>query len=95
MDTDLYLRVLQKGCFRYFQLGGTHVSDPVGLLAGIIRRPFLLFYHSFAVALLAMRIFWQDNIEWWNAPIVLVQCFTVFCKAVVVIEPYIWSELRI
>ena len=91
---DHYLRALQLGCFRYFQLGGTHVSGPVGLLAGIIRRPHVLFFHFFAVALLAMKLFWQDQIRWWNTPIVLFECLAVFAKAVVVIVPYIWSELR-
>ena len=91
---DPYLRALQRGCFRYFQLGGTKVSGPVGLLAGITRQPVVLFYHFFAVALLAMKIFWQENIEWWNGPVILVQCLVVLWKSVVVIVPYIWSELR-
>jgi squalene monooxygenase len=33
-DTDELLRSLQEGCFRYFQLGGRCIDDPVGLLSG-------------------------------------------------------------
>jgi squalene monooxygenase len=32
--SDELLRALQEGCFRYFQLGGRCVDDPVGLLSG-------------------------------------------------------------
>lgn len=31
---DEMLRALQEGCFRYFQLGGRCIEDPVGLLSG-------------------------------------------------------------
>jgi squalene monooxygenase len=31
---DDMLRALQEGCFRYFQLGGRCIDDPVGLLSG-------------------------------------------------------------
>jgi squalene monooxygenase len=31
---DDKLKALQEGCFRYFQLGGRCVDDPVGLLSG-------------------------------------------------------------
>ena len=51
---DLSLRALQLGCFRYFQLGGACISGPTGLLAGLTRRPFVLVYHFFAVALYAI-----------------------------------------
>jgi squalene monooxygenase len=32
--TDDMLKALQEGCFRYFQLGGRCIDDPVGLLSG-------------------------------------------------------------
>ncbi|TKA63200.1 hypothetical protein B0A49_08990 [Cryomyces minteri] len=54
---DPQLKALQLGCFRYFHRGGACIDGPVGLLAGIIRRPFVLFYHFFAVALLAIWIY--------------------------------------
>lgn len=58
---DPQLRALQKGCFRYFQFGGNCVDGPVGLLSGIIRRPFTLFYHFFAVALLSMGMLFKED----------------------------------
>ncbi|KAG5437257.1 hypothetical protein PCANB_001050 [Pneumocystis canis] len=41
--TDTYMNILQKGCFKYFQLGGTAVDSPIGLLSGFI----VLQYFSF------------------------------------------------
>ncbi|KAI9665148.1 MAG: Squalene epoxidase [Alyxoria varia] len=47
---DKAMRALQLGCFRYFQLGGMCVEGPVGLLAGLTERPWVLVGHFFAVA---------------------------------------------
>lgn len=55
-NVDPQLKALQLGCFRYFQRGGNCIDGPVGLLAGIIRRPLVLVYHFFAVALYAIWI---------------------------------------
>jgi squalene monooxygenase len=52
--SDPQLKALQLGCFRYFQQGGDCIDGPVGLLAGIIRRPIVLIYHFFSVALLSI-----------------------------------------
>ncbi|KAK5011141.1 Squalene epoxidase, partial [Cryomyces antarcticus] len=87
------LKALQLGCFRYFQRGGACIDGPVGLLAGIIRRPFVLFYHFFAVALLAIWIY-ISSAGILNLPVRLVGSVGVFWKACVVIFPYIFSELR-
>jgi squalene monooxygenase len=95
---DRQLRALQKGCFRYFQLGGECVDGPVGLLAGIIRQPFVLFYHFFAVALLSIWIMVGDMLGGlsgaWKFPMAVVESVEVFWKACVVIFPYIYSEVR-
>ncbi|KAI9752128.1 MAG: Squalene epoxidase [Lichina confinis] len=53
---DPQLKVLQMGCFRYFQKGGQCIDGPVGLLAGIIRQPLVLLYHFYAVALYSIWI---------------------------------------
>lgn len=53
---DASLRALQLGCFRYFQLGGDCISGPTGLLAGLTRRPFVLVYHFFAVAVYSIYL---------------------------------------
>ena len=90
---DFQLKYLQRGCFQYFQLGGNCIDGPVGLLGGIIRRPFVLFYHFFAVALLSIWIMYTDNGLLW-LPVSFMQGFLVFWKACVVLFPYIYAELQ-
>ena len=92
-DTDPQLRALQLGCFRYFQLGGSCVSGPVGLLGGLIARPIVLFNHFFAVALYSIWIMLKES-PLWALPWTVVMSGAVFWKACVVIFPFIWSELR-
>lgn len=90
---DAQLKALQQGCFEYFKLGGNCVDGPVGLLAGIIRQPFVLFYHFFAVALLSMWLYITRG----NAlliPLRMVSSIGVFYKACIVLFPYIFSELK-
>lgn len=90
---DTQLKALQQGCFQYFQLGGNCIDGPVGLLAGIIRQPFVLFYHFFAVALYAMWIY-ITSASVWSVPLRMVASVGVFWKACIVIFPYIFSELK-
>jgi len=90
---DWQLKYLQRGCFRYFQLGGNCIDGPVGLLAGIIRQPFVLFYHFFSVALLSIWILVQDA-GFLRLPVSSVQSALVFWKACLVLFPYIFAELR-
>jgi squalene monooxygenase len=90
---DAQLKALQLGCFHYFKLGGNCIDGPVGLLAGIIRQPFVLFYHFFAVALYAMWLYiTSGNVL--LIPVRMVSSIGVFWKACVVIFPYIFSELQ-
>lgn len=90
---DPQLKALQLGCFRYFQRGGQCIDGPVGLLAGIIRQPLVLFYHFFAVALLAIWLVLSRS-PFWKAPMALVSSVGIFWKACVVIFPFIFSEMR-
>ncbi|KAI9812733.1 MAG: Squalene epoxidase [Pycnora praestabilis] len=92
--SDPQLKALQLGCFRYFERGGSCVDGPVGLLAGIIRRPFVLFYHFFAVALLSIWIM-ISSVQVSKTPMALVSSVGVFWKACLVIFPFIFSELRV
>ncbi|KAL7273408.1 Squalene epoxidase [Rhizina undulata] len=90
---DEALRTLQKGCFKYFQVGGQCIDGPVGLLAGIVRRPIVLFYHFFAVAFYSMWVMFASltPARW---PVGLLNSFAVLYKACVVIFPYIFAEVR-
>ena len=90
---DTQLKSLQMGCFRYFQRGGECVDGPVGLLAGIIRQPLVLFYHFFSVALLAIWLVLSQS-PIWRLPLTLLECIEIFWKACVVLFPFIFSELK-
>ncbi|KAI5362323.1 Putative FAD dependent oxidoreductase, squalene epoxidase, FAD/NAD(P)-binding domain superfamily [Septoria linicola] len=90
---DSQLKALQMGCFHYFKLGGNCIDGPVGLLAGIIRQPFVLFYHFFAVALYAIWIYITSGNPL-LLPLRAIASVGVFYKACVVIFPYIFSELK-
>lgn len=87
-----YLRILQRGCFRYFQLGGACVTGPIGLLSGMLPFPMLLFNHFFSVAFYAM--YWNilDN-GLWLLPVSLFQNFMTLLVAIQVFVPYLWNEL--
>lgn len=95
---DFALKALQKGCFAYFQKGGECVDGPAGLLAGLIKRPMVLVYHFFSVALLAIGLVMGEIMGGiagvWKLPYALLQAVLIFWKACVVIFPFIFSELR-
>lgn len=88
------MKALQLGCFRYFQFGGNCIDGPVGLLAGIIRNPFVLFYHFFSVALLSIWLY-ISKASFILKPVAMLRGFAIFGTACVVIFPYIFSELRV
>lgn len=91
--SDPQLKALQLGCFRYFQQGGQCIDGPVGLLAGIIRQPLVLFYHFFSVALLSIWLVLSQS-PLYKLPLALVSSVGIFYKACVVLFPFIFSELR-
>ncbi|KAJ5146034.1 uncharacterized protein N7515_000598 [Penicillium bovifimosum] len=87
---DESLRALQRGCFRYFQIGP--VNGPVGLLAGLIKQPLVLVSHFFSVAFLAIWMVLSD------LPLTRIflfpyYAFMILYTACIVIVPYIWSEV--
>lgn len=86
---DEHLRALQRGCFRYFQMG--RIAGPVSLLGGIIKKPVVLFNHFFTVAFLSLWMLIQEA-PLYKLPMVLWQCIMVFWTACVVIFPYMLIE---
>ncbi|KAJ5602993.1 hypothetical protein N7537_005949 [Penicillium hordei] len=85
-----YLKALQRGCFRYFQIGP--VGGPVGLLAGLIKKPLVLVSHFFSVAFLSIWVFICDTplLKLVLAPY---YAFMILYTASIVILPYIWTEI--
>jgi squalene monooxygenase len=91
---NLYLEYIKKGCFKYFLRGGTSVSEPCGMLAGLITHPWMLVYHFFYVALYAVWVRLQE-VPLWKAPYsVAVEGFMVVWTAASVIGPYLVAEVR-
>lgn len=88
---DVNLRALQRGCFRYFQIGA--VDGPVGLLAGLIKQPLVLFSHFFTVAFLSIWVLFRDT-PLTHLILFPFRSIMVFWTACVVIFPYIFAELR-
>ncbi|KAK3390508.1 squalene epoxidase-domain-containing protein [Podospora didyma] len=95
---DRQLRALRQGCFRYFQLGRT--DEPVGLLGGMIQRPFVLAYHFFTVAFLAI---WLNSVAVCGGgsvlgllmfPLTIIDAVLILYKACVVFLPTIFIEMR-
>lgn len=91
---DRQLRILQRGCFDYFQRGMT--DGPSGLLGAIIQRPMVLAYHFFSVAFLAIWLHACDVIGGplgiWKAPLALIDMVLILWKACVVFVPVMWRE---
>ncbi|KAK0735788.1 squalene epoxidase-domain-containing protein [Apiosordaria backusii] len=93
---DWQLRALQRGCFRYFQMGRT--DEPVALMGGMMHRPMVLARHFFTVAFLAI---WMNSVDVCgnNAfgvlmlPVAVVQAVMILWKACVVFLPVFGTEL--
>lgn len=86
------LQVLQTGCFKYFGLGGSCVSGPIGLLSGMLPFPMLLFNHFFSVALYAIYCNFAER-GFAGFPLAIYEAFDAFFTAVILFTPYLWHEL--
>lgn len=95
---DRQLRALQKGCFAYFRAGFT--DEPMGLMGGLIHRPFVLAYHFFRVAFVAMYVNALEVMSGdpvlavLKAPLALGDAVLILWKACVVFLPVFWAELQ-
>ncbi|KAI7889512.1 squalene epoxidase-domain-containing protein [Mucor mucedo] len=83
--------VLQNGCFEYFKLGGDCIDGPIELLSGIRQSPLSLIYHFFRVAFYSIHIMFQTGTIYHN----LIQAWSVFYTACVVILPFLWGEFKL
>lgn len=89
-----HLAALKTGCFRYFQLGGRRISEPAGLLSGLIRNPAVLVGHFFSVAFYGVMCRARD-VPLWKVPYVLfVESVLIIYTAAAVIGPYLVAEVR-
>ncbi|KAH3679169.1 hypothetical protein WICMUC_001180 [Wickerhamomyces mucosus] len=89
---DENLRILQRGCFKYFELGGTAISIPVGFLSGLIPKPFLLTWVFFKVAFYSIYCnFIEKGLIW--LPVSIFQIFTILFTAAYVFTPYLYREI--
>jgi squalene monooxygenase len=88
------LTALKNGCFRYFQLGGTAISEPAGLLSGLIKNPLVLVYHFFSVAFYAVWCRLQEEPAWKAPYVVCVESLMIVWTAAMVIGPYLVWEVR-
>ncbi|KAJ5573509.1 squalene monooxygenase [Penicillium hispanicum] len=86
---DVNLRALQRGCFRYFQIGP--VDQPVLMLAGLLKQPFVLFSHFFTVAFLSIWVLFRQT-PLTKLILFPFQSVMVFWTACIVIFPYIFAE---
>ncbi|EMG45685.1 ERG1 Squalene epoxidase ERG1 [Candida maltosa Xu316] len=86
------LKILQNGCFRYFQRGGECLNGPIGLLSGTLPYPMLLFNHFFSVALYAIYLnFVARGLP--GFPLALLEALDTLFTAIIVFTPYLWAEL--
>ncbi|KAH8702412.1 squalene monooxygenase [Talaromyces proteolyticus] len=88
---DPNLAVLQRGCFRYFELG--MIEQPAGMLGGIIKDPSVLVRHFFSVAFLSIWVMIAES-PIYLMPVAFLRSFVILYTACVVIMPYIFAELE-
>ncbi|RPD58171.1 SE-domain-containing protein [Lentinus tigrinus ALCF2SS1-6] len=105
---DPLLEVLRTGCFKYFELSGNCVREPVTLLAAIEQAPFTLFRHFFTIAFYSIWVLFTHPRQVGvvdgkpvlrrprpdEYPCLAFKSLQVFWMARVVFMPLLWTELR-
>ncbi|KAI8613312.1 squalene epoxidase-domain-containing protein [Chytriomyces sp. MP71] len=91
---DENTKVLQDGCFGYFQLGGICVSTPIGLLSGMLHSPSALIFHFFAVALYGMFLQLTKG-PIYMLPVHMFRSIAGLLMACLIVFPLIFAELQV
>ena len=86
------LKILQKGCYKYFLRGGDCVKGPIGLISGMLPYPLLLFNHFFSVMFYAIYCNFIDR-GLIGFLIAFFEMFETIATAVCIFTPYLISEL--
>ena len=68
------------------------VAGPLGLLAGLIKQPMILFTHFFSVAFVSVWLLFRDT-PWTHLIVFPYHSLMVLWTACVVIFPFIWTEI--
>ncbi|CDO96104.1 unnamed protein product [Kluyveromyces dobzhanskii CBS 2104] len=89
---DRFLKVLQRGCFKYFERGGECIRLPVSFLAGVLPKPFLLTKVFFSVALYSIYVNFQER-GFVGFPLALLEALAIWYTAARVFTPYLFKEL--
>ncbi len=89
-----HLGALKSGCFRYFERGGVCISEPCGMLAGLIKNPATLVYHFFSVAFYAIWCRMCEVPVWKKLYVLLVESVLIIWTAAMVIGPYLVWEMK-
>lgn len=87
------MKVIQKGCFEYFNLGGDCKNGPIKLLAGLEQSPMTLVYHFYRVALYSIYLMFKDGGINQFIPNIF-RAFAVFYTACITILPFLWGEMK-
>lgn len=85
------LRILQRGCFKYFELG--YIDGPIHLISGIMGDPLVLFWHFWCVAFLSIGLLIRDT-PIYMLPWTLIQSILVLWTASRVFLPYFFVEMK-
>ncbi|AMD22802.1 HHR033Cp [Eremothecium sinecaudum] len=88
----LYLKKLQKGCFRYFLRGGDCVRLPVSFLSGVAPKPLLLTKVFFAMALYSVYVNFEEK-GTVGFPLALYEGIAIMYTAARIFSYYLYEQM--